>query len=203
MPHKKRYVVDFPRYMSDCECNYRRLRRLMPGWRESSNSSNRIEPGSDRQWRYLMGNSSHEMATVISVQDSAKYTTTARIEVFLQLPKPMPWDRAHSTECSKKNRREPSQTALAHSHSDDTKTAPHRYVMYSLDIHLYHDAVLAEVIAWQKHRRFQPKYEYPNIHMHQRDEKSQINQFLSELLAFCLSQGRVNRPIASMAGASY
>jgi uncharacterized protein YqiB (DUF1249 family) len=56
-------------------------------------------------------------------------------------------------------------------------------------IRLYHDARSAEVVEFQNGRRFDPVYPYPNPTMRQRDEKAQINRFLSEYLSLCLSHG--------------
>ena len=58
-----------------------------------------------------------------------------------------------------------------------------------LTLRLYHDAKLAEVLAWEGHKRFRPRYDYPNLAMFHADEKMQINQFLGELLARCLRDG--------------
>ncbi len=58
-----------------------------------------------------------------------------------------------------------------------------------LQVRLYHDANLAEVIAWEGHRRLEAKYEYPNKRMYQADEKSQFNRFLGEWLSHCLKNG--------------
>ena len=58
-----------------------------------------------------------------------------------------------------------------------------------LTVRMYHDAKLAEVLAWEGHKRLRPRYEYPNESMYQCDEKLQINQFLGEWLSLCLIQG--------------
>jgi len=58
-----------------------------------------------------------------------------------------------------------------------------------LTVRLYHDADLAEVLAWEKHRRLQVRYNYPNRDMYQADEKAQFNQFLGEWLNHCLRYG--------------
>ena len=55
-------------------------------------------------------------------------------------------------------------------------------------IRLYHDAKLAEVLEAQRTSRLKPVYEYPNLNMHQRNEKHMVNVFLAEWLHFCLSQ---------------
>jgi uncharacterized protein YqiB (DUF1249 family) len=62
-------------------------------------------------------------------------------------------------------------------------------------IRLYHDARMAEVISSQDVRQVKPRYDYPNVQMHQQDEKQQINQFLNEWLHLCLHMGQVNVPI--------
>ncbi len=61
-----------------------------------------------------------------------------------------------------------------------------------MSIRLYHDACMAEVISSQDIRQVKPRYDYPNKHMHQQDEKQQINQFLNEWLHLCLAYGQVD-----------
>lgn len=51
-----------------------------------------------------------------------------------------------------------------------------------MQVRLYHDVQMAEVIAWRDHRQLKPKYDYPNANMYQKDEKAQINRFLSDWL---------------------
>ena len=68
-----------------------------------------------------------------------------------------------------------------------------------MKVRAYHDARLAEVIAYQRHARFLPIYDYPNRHMYQPFEKRQVNLFLREWLQFCLRHGcrfeeRAERP---------
>ncbi|SQI42865.1 putative dehydrogenase [Leminorella richardii] len=62
--------------------------------------------------------------------------------------------------------------------------------MPSLNVRLYHDALVAEVCSSQQIFRFKASYDYPNKNLHQRDEKHQINQFLADWLRFCLSAAR-------------
>ena len=73
------------------------------------------------------------------------------------------------------------------------------YENNSINVRLYHDANLAEVISWQHYSRFQARYNYPNLHMHQCDEKAQLNHFLGELLTHCLLHGRVAEAILPVA----
>lgn len=62
--------------------------------------------------------------------------------------------------------------------------------MPRLTLRMYHDAKLAEVLAWEGHKRLRPRYDYPNQSMYQSDEKYQLNRFLGEWLAVCLEQGQ-------------
>lgn len=56
-------------------------------------------------------------------------------------------------------------------------------------VRLYHDARVAEVCSIQQKSQIKPRYDYPNSHMYQRDEKYQINAFLSDWLIYCLKHG--------------
>ena len=60
----------------------------------------------------------------------------------------------------------------------------------ALDLRLYHDARMAEVVHCSTSRRFEARYRYPNPEMLQRDEKFQQNRFAAELMEFCLNNGR-------------
>ena len=56
-------------------------------------------------------------------------------------------------------------------------------------LRVYHDAQMAEVIAFDRHHRLYPRYEYPNSNMYQCNEKAQLNLFLGEWLSHCLRYG--------------
>ncbi|MEK1908425.1 MAG: DUF1249 domain-containing protein [Pseudomonas sp.] len=58
-----------------------------------------------------------------------------------------------------------------------------------LEVRVYHDARMAEVISAENARRFRSIYTYPNAAMHQPDEKTQLNLFLGEWLTHCLACG--------------
>jgi|TARA_B110000116_G_C16726754_1_gene531769 uncharacterized protein YqiB (DUF1249 family) len=60
----------------------------------------------------------------------------------------------------------------------------------TLTVRLYHDADMAEVVAWDHHRQLQPRYSYPNRDMYHEDEKSQFNHFLGDWLSHSLGCGR-------------
>ena len=59
----------------------------------------------------------------------------------------------------------------------------------SMEVRLYHDVCMAEVVAAYNRRRFQGVYPYPNEQMLQPDEKYQLNQFLGEWLGYCQRHG--------------
>ncbi|WXL25229.1 DUF1249 domain-containing protein [Ectopseudomonas mendocina] len=58
-----------------------------------------------------------------------------------------------------------------------------------MEVRVYHDARMAEVISAQNARRFRGIYPYPNAAMHHPDEKTQLNVFLGEWLSHCLNCG--------------
>jgi uncharacterized protein YqiB (DUF1249 family) len=62
----------------------------------------------------------------------------------------------------------------------------------TMEIRLYHDAKLLEVIRSQHIAHIKPRYDYPNEAMHQPDEKQQALIFLKEWLQMCLEKGQVN-----------
>ena len=66
-----------------------------------------------------------------------------------------------------------------------------------MQLRLYHDARMVEVISSQYMSNIKPRYDYPNENMHQPDEKQQTLLFLKEWLKLCLEQGKTNVNIAS------
>lgn len=64
-----------------------------------------------------------------------------------------------------------------------------------MSVRLYHDARVAEVRASDHLSQVKARYDYPNAKMMQKDEKLQINQFLSDWLTFCLKNGISRTPI--------
>lgn len=65
----------------------------------------------------------------------------------------------------------------------------------SMEVRLYHDARMAEVIVVHQRRRFRSVYPYPNEQMLQPDEKFQLNQFLGEWLGYCHRHGQSAHPV--------
>jgi uncharacterized protein YqiB (DUF1249 family) len=64
-----------------------------------------------------------------------------------------------------------------------------------MEVRVYHDARMAEVITAQNARRFRGVYPYPNAAMHHPDEKTQLNLFLGEWLSHCLNCGHELVPV--------
>lgn len=60
------------------------------------------------------------------------------------------------------------------------------YLLPQMQVRLYHDAQMAEVLSTQNISGLQASYSYPNAAMRQKNEKELVNEFLSEWLAFCL-----------------
>lgn len=58
-----------------------------------------------------------------------------------------------------------------------------------MEVRIYHDAELAEVLRFQAARRIPARNRYPNPAMQMRDEKTQVNEFLAESLDHCLREG--------------
>ncbi|MAA72608.1 MAG: hypothetical protein CL679_12880 [Bermanella sp.] len=61
-----------------------------------------------------------------------------------------------------------------------------------MDVRLYHDVRMAEVVVFDHHHRFNGVYHYPNPQMRHPDEKHQINQFLADWLEHCLQHGEAD-----------
>ncbi len=64
------------------------------------------------------------------------------------------------------------------------------YLCPQMQVRMYHDAQVAEVLSSQQISGLRSRYDYPNQEMHQRDEKYRVNHFLSEWLIFLNNQGR-------------
>ncbi len=76
-------------------------------------------------------------------------------------------------------------------------TLASRISVLKMSVRVYHDAQLAEVVAFAHLQRVLPHYDYPNPAMHQPDEKAQWNRFLGEWLSHCLQHGvPIDRPLS-------
>lgn len=192
---KARYIVNFAQHLADCEYNYRRLRRLMPGWRQNSNSG--VSSIAYPQWHYLMGEAHPWQSRLeLSIRDVAKYTTTVHIRLESLLQKQLTWIKNDQSNGQIARMPQPCDQG-ADTLEDSSELS------CQLDVRLYHDASLAEVISCDQYRRFAVRHEYPNKYMHQTDEKAQVNRFLGELLDDCLRDGRVEQQFNFAANGSF
>lgn len=176
---KPRYIVDLPKHLAVCEGNYHRILKLMPNLQKD------LDDKPAQQWRYAMSGFNGDAETKglelsIIVAEIARYTTMLSICVT-----PSTASSSESSDIEPKTNISSDNSLLATLSS------------YSLDIRLYHDAQLAEVVSSRGCRQFAARLEYPNQQMHQRDEKAQLNQFLGELIGFCLVKGRVSYNVMS------
>ena len=72
-----------------------------------------------------------------------------------------------------------------------------------MEVRIYHDAELAEVLRFQASRRIPARNRYPNPAMHAPDEKTQVNEFLAECLDHCWREGYSDvLPVGWLAGES-
>lgn len=161
MIDSRRYNIDLPRHMAECDANYIRLLKLVP----ELESAGRARPGRESQggpvrdwqalsWRFAVTppGGGQEFEVSIRVIEAFRYTTTLEVEALTG------FNRWSGTP--------------------------------RMDVRVYHDAATAEAVAYQGHRGFEARYATPNGHMYHQDEKKQINEFLGEWLRLCLSAGR-------------
>lgn len=172
---RKRYKVNLPAQLMECEKNYHYLLRLL-------GKVDQLLIGHQRE---LMVGQHYKLEgqVVISILEQTKYTTVVHIVHHLPLQK---------DSTSIKN------TYLAQNPTSVEECGKWRQPLFKGDVRLYHDANVAEVVKCQRYRQFKPRYEYPNLDMHQVDEKAQMNRFLGELLAHCLAHGRIVETVMTL-----
>lgn len=121
------------------------------------------------EWRFEIGG--HPMTTYFTatIVDRAPYTTTVQLI----------------------QKKDQQQTAEEKNSTHNKQSIGDVLQSSSITVCLYHDANMAEVVAWKNHKRLRARYEYPNKAMYHQDEKAQLNQFLSEWLTNCQKNGRV------------
>ncbi len=157
----KRYKVDLPRHMAECDANYIRLLKLIPELESAGKArpareceASAIDEWQALTWRFTVDPASgpHEFEVCLRVVEAFRYTTTLEIAALSGFSQ---WS---GSPC--------------------------------MTVRVYHDAATAEAVSYQGHRGFIARYTTPNRKMYHQDEKKQINEFLGEWLALCLSAGR-------------
>ena len=174
--------------MAECDANYIRLLKLIPGLRAYGNKS-------------VVRNSIYD--DKLSLKGASDLSTQAT-EIDETPPARKPSEELHGKV---------AEFCISDGHSDGQKIVVEISVIESFKytttleivqkpnvgkwlsnptmlVRVYHDASTAEVTSYQFHRNFKPKYSLPNSKMYHRDEKSQINKFLGEWLTHCLEAGR-------------
>ena len=89
-------------------------------------------------------------------------------------------------------------TTIFHLHQQHAE--PRWLGQLRVEVRAYHDAGMLEVGMFQSHRRVAVRYQYPNQHMYQQDEKSQQNRFLADWLEHCLQNGHASESVAAPGG---
>ena len=79
-------------------------------------------------------------------------------------------------------------TTTIHIHQDMTEEGPW-IADLKMKVRIYHDAQVAEVIAYQGVHSLRSFYTYPNPKMLHTYEKRRVNHFLGEWLGYCLVRG--------------
>lgn len=164
--YNKKYRPNLVSLMSLCAGNYLRLIKLL------ADKSQKGETRSFTLGTYL---SYH-----ITIEEVTKYTTLVTLV-----------QQGENDKYRLVNDNEISNSALNKASLEHEFLPTQTKFMHPcIKIRLYHDAQMAEVISFQRIQQIKPRYDYPNKHMHQQDEKQQINQFLKEWLQLCLTLGQ-------------
>lgn len=156
---KRRYQVDLPAEMAQCALNYARLQRLLP----------------------TRGYTTHERVRDCS-RPQGRDCPRQRGLNWESRQLGVGDDLCISIDITERG---PYTTTLHISQNAVSEAVPSP----RLTVRVYHDARLAEVVAFSNRRRVWPRYDYPNSDMHQPDEKAQWNRFLGDWLSLCLHQG--------------
>ena len=131
---------------------------------------------------------SPQLSYCLAVHEVTRYTTVVTIEqVSLN-------NDAHSLKSSQQSNQ-----------ASDEEQVPNQLKQLltpAMEVRLYHDAQVIDVLSCQNIRTVKPRYDYPNKAMHQPDEKQQIQLFLKEWLQLCLAHGYEAIDITSQQQAS-
>jgi len=166
---KESYRVNLPLQMAECEANYLRITKLLSTKLLSTKPLTNKPLSSNSLSANSLPTSSFSGAS----QDEHHFMVSRGSVSWL-----------HKLQVIERSRY--TTTLLL---TQESSSASSWLKMPRLTVRVYHDARLAEVLAWEGHKRLRPRYEYPNSLMYQADEKLQLNRFLGEWLNLCLAQG--------------
>lgn len=172
--NKSKYKPSLVTLMTLSQSNYMLLLRLLADCEVAG------------QTRYF--SISPQLSYCLAVHEVTRYTTVVTIEqVSLN-------NDAHSLKSS--------QQSIPASDEEQAPNQLKQLLTPSMEVRLYHDAQVIDVLSCQNIRTVKPRYDYPNKAMHQPDEKQQIQLFLKEWLQLCLAHGYEAIDITSQQQAS-
>ena len=166
---KQRYKFNIKQMTADCEANYARICRLLPalvslaerGRLEASAGSGQyaFEP---LQRELLIELPVGEPARLaLTVDEQSRFTTLLTVEM----------------------------SYMASHENTDSIVSNSQYLGGVMNVRMYHDLQLAEVISVSGQRISLASYALPNASMFQPEEKAQQNRFLAELLGMSIQKG--------------
>jgi len=171
--NKQRYRIDLAAQQVECELNYARLSKLL------------VDLPIRNEWCFEIGDQQTQSYFIANIVDRAPYTTTLQlVQCFATSLDELKSQDCFNQSAVKDNSVSENQQTLSESLRSSSFSS-------KITVCMYHDANMAEVIAWKNHKRLRARYEYPNKHMYQQDEKAQLNQFLGDWLTLCQKKGRV------------
>lgn len=164
---RNNYRFDIKQMNAECEANYIRLTRLLPaiaGELEEVRAGTLNDICLDELCRELIVDMPEQGAIQLKIEivELCRYTTRLRLQT-----KPLFENQSSAIVQAVLN------AAL------------------EMEVRMYHDVRMAEVIEFSGHQAIRASYAYPNTTMFQPDEKTQQNHFLSEVLSLVLQRGRV------------
>jgi len=179
---KRNYHIDLIRQMAECDANYIRLLKLVPQLQAYRNRSFAEIA--------LLEKSIHDRVLIQQIQNSAEP------EKLLE---------GLSVEFCIANQNSDGEKVTveiviveAFKYTTTLKITQKPVLRQwmtnpSMLVRTYHDASTAEVVSYQGHKNFKPRYSSPNPKMYHSDEKMQVNRFLGEWLTHSLKVGRRNK----------
>jgi uncharacterized protein YqiB (DUF1249 family) len=182
------YSIDLIKQMAECDANYIRLLKLVPGLRAFRNKSMVRDSYFEGKSKVKTKSDSHHSRGEID-QKQAKQNSTQDLHgkvAEFYISDGQNSDQKIVVEISVIECFKYTTTLEIVQKPNIGKWVSNP----TMQIRVYHDASTAEVTSYQSHRNFKPKYSQPNSKMYHRDEKTQVNRFLGEWLTHCLEAGR-------------
>jgi len=161
------YRVDLPQLLSVCDANYIRLLKLVPALEFMAYGTLRCHPADEARpapWLHPLNLQAGWCFGISGLQTGqSDFQVCIRIVEYFRY----------------------TQTLEIAASPDIAELVPAPL----MQVRVYHDAASAEVISYQRHGKFAPRYARQNKNMYQQDEKLQNNLFLAEWLNLCLAAG--------------